>query len=142
MNGVTMGRLRQVDLADSAGKRFLQCLGRAFLRRCPYCGEGGIFKGWFNLKERCPHCDVLYEPEDGYLLGAYVVNIGLTAVLAVAAVISLMVWSNLSTLEIQLIGAGLGIGLPIFFYPYTLLIWIALDLTIHPPGDFSKRHRR
>lgn len=142
MSGVTVDNRRQVNLSNGAGRRFLQCLGRSLLRHCPYCGGGGIFKGWFSLKERCPHCNVLYEPEDGYLLGAYVVNIGLTAVVAVAVVISLMVWSSLSTLQIQLIGAGLAIGIPIFLYPYTLLFWITLDLTIHPPGDFSQRHRR
>jgi uncharacterized protein (DUF983 family) len=142
MSGVTNEGYRPVDLAESPGKRFAQCLGRSATRSCPYCGGGGIFNGWFNLKERCPNCNVLYEPEDGYLLGAYVINIGLVAVIAIASVISLMVWSDLTTLQIQMIGAGLAIGLPIFFYPYTLLLWITLDLTIHPPGDFSGRHRR
>lgn len=112
------------------------------MRRCPYCGGGGIFNGWFSLKERCPHCNVLFEPEDGYLLGGYVVNIGITAVAAIAIVITLMVVTELSVLQIQLIGAALAIGIPVFFYPYTLLFWITLDLTIHPPGDFSQRHRR
>lgn len=142
MSGVTSQGHREIDLADSPGKRFMQCAGRSVLRRCPYCGGGGIFKGWFNLQERCPHCNVLYEPEDGYLLGSYVVNIGLTAVIAIATVISLMVWSDLSVLQIQIIGAALAVGIPIFLYPYTQLLWITLDLTIHPPGDFSQRHRR
>jgi len=142
MSEVSKSAGRQVDLSDSAGKRFSQCLGRSLVRHCPYCGGGGIFKGWFSLKERCPHCNVLYEPEDGYLLGSYVVNIGITAVLSVAAVIWLLFQSNLTVLQIQLIGAGIGIGFPIFFYPYSVLFWITLDLLIHPPGDFSSRHRR
>lgn len=142
MSGVTSGASRPIDLANSPGKRFTQCAGRSFLRRCPYCGGGGIFKGWFNLKERCPNCNVLFEPEDGYLLGSYVINIGLTAVIAIATVISLMVWSDLSVVQIQIIGAALAVSIPILFYPYTLLFWITLDLTIHPPGDFSQRHRR
>lgn len=142
MSGVQSEGYRPIDLADRPGTRFIQCAGRSMVRHCPYCGGGGIFKGWFTLKERCPHCNVLYEPEDGYLLGAYVINIGLTAVLAVATVISLMVWSDLSVVQIQIIGAALAIAIPIFFYPFTLLLWITLDLTIHPPGDFSQRHRR
>lgn len=142
MNGVESEGYRPIDLADSPGKRFFQCTGRSLARRCPYCGGGGIFNGWFSLKERCPHCNVLFELEDGYLLGAYVINIGITAVLAVAAVISLMVWSDFSVVQIQIIGAALAIAIPIIFYPYTLLLWITLDLTIHPPGDFSQRHRR
>lgn len=142
MSGVQGEGYRPIDLAESAGARFFQCAGRSMVRRCPYCGGGGIFNGWFSLKERCPHCNVLFEPEDGYLLGAYVINIGLTAVLAVATVISLMVWSDLSVVQIQVIGAALAVVIPIVFYPLTLLLWITLDLTIHPPGDFSQRHRR
>lgn len=133
---------RPIALSDGAGQRFIQCFSRSLMRHCPYCGGNGIFKGWFNLKDRCPHCNVLFEPEDGYLLGAYVVNIGITAVASIAIVISLMIWSALSVLQIQIIGAALAIGIPIFMYPYTLLFWITLDLTLHPPGDFSQRHRR
>jgi uncharacterized protein (DUF983 family) len=133
---------RPIDLSESGGIRFLQALGRSTLRHCPYCGGGGIFQGWFNLKKRCPHCDVLFEPEDGYLLGAYVVNIGLTAVSAVAIVISLMVWSSLSVVQIQIIGAALAIGIPIFMYPYTLLFWISLDLMFHGNGDYSDDRRK
>jgi uncharacterized protein (DUF983 family) len=142
MSGVSREERREVDLSNSAGKRFSQCLGRSLLRHCPYCGGSNIFKGWFSLKERCPHCNVLFEPEDGYLLGSYVVNIGLTAVSAVAVVIYLMVTSSLSVLQIQVIGAALAVAIPIFMYPYTQLLWISLDLLFHPPGDFSRRHRR
>jgi uncharacterized protein (DUF983 family) len=142
MSGVSNVERRPVNLSDSAGKRLTQCLGRSLLRHCPYCGGNNIFKGWFSLKERCPHCNVLFEPEDGYLLGSYVVNIGLTAVAAVAIVIYLMVTSSLSVVQIQVIGAALAIGIPIFMYPYTQLLWITLDLLFHPPGDFSHRHRR
>jgi len=142
MSEVSGNPTRPVDLSESAGKRFTQCFGRSLLRRCPYCGGGGIFKGWFSLKERCPHCNVLYEPEDGYLLGSYVVNIGITAVLSIAAVIWLLFGSSLSVVQIQIIGAAIAIGFPIFFYPYSVLFWITLDLLIHPPGDFSLRHRR
>jgi uncharacterized protein (DUF983 family) len=142
MSGVSNVERRPVNLSDSAGKRLTQCLGRSLLRHCPYCGGNNIFNGWFSLKERCPHCNVLFEPEDGYLLGSYVVNIGLTAVAAVAIVIYLMVTSSLSVVQIQVIGAALAIGIPIFMYPYTQLLWITLDLLFHPPGDFSHRHRR
>jgi uncharacterized protein (DUF983 family) len=133
---------RPISLSSNGGQRFAQCVGRSFLRRCPYCGGGGIFKGWFSLKERCPHCDVLYEPEDGYLLGSYVVNIGITAVAAVAIVVWLMIASDLSVLQIQIIGAGLAVGLPVFLYPYTQLFWISLDLLFHPTKDYSDTRKR
>jgi uncharacterized protein (DUF983 family) len=133
---------RPINLSENGGARFLQALGRGTMRHCPYCGGGGIFQGWFSLKKRCPSCNVLFEPEDGYLLGAYVVNIGITAISAVAIVISLMIWSSMSVVQIQLIGAALAIGIPIFMYPYTLLFWIALDLAFFGHGDYSDNRRK
>ncbi len=107
--------------------------GRAILRRCPYCGRGDIFRGWFTLMEQCPTCGVTYAYETGYFLGSYAVNIVVTELLAVAAVVALLIWSDLSVLQLQAAGVTLAIGLPIFFYPFALLIWVAIDITFHPP---------
>ena len=52
-------------------------LGRALLKRCPLCGAGKLFTGWFRMKERCPGCGYLFEREEGFFLGAYVINLGI-----------------------------------------------------------------
>ena len=31
-------------------------VGRALRRRCPCCGGGGLFEGWFTMVPRCPTC--------------------------------------------------------------------------------------
>jgi hypothetical protein len=45
-------------------------------------------------------------------------------------------------LEMQIYGVVLAVALPVLFYPIALLLWIALDLAIHDPKDFSKRVRQ
>ncbi len=117
-------------------------MGRAIRRKCPYCGGGDIFKNYFTLKERCPHCDTLFEYEEGFFLGSYVFNIGFTEIIAVATVVWLIVVSGLSVLEMQIYGAALVIALPVLFYPFALLMWIAFDTSVHDPGDFSMRPRQ
>jgi len=141
MSQATAPTLRPVDLSDNALQRFGQAVGRGALRRCPYCGGSDIFQGWFTLKERCPRCNTLFAYEDGYFLGSYVMNIGVTELLTLGIVIWMLVQSSLSVLQMQIIGVSFAVGLPIFFYPYALSLWMALDLLIHPPGDFSQRHR-
>ncbi|MGB3328524.1 MAG: hypothetical protein WBA46_06180 [Thermomicrobiales bacterium] len=131
----------KVDLPEGGLQRFLTCAGRSALRHCPYCGGAHIFKNWFSLKDRCPTCNVLYEYEDGYSVGAYAINLIITEFIAVGVTLSLLIWSDLSTLALQLTGASLAIGLPIFFYPYAVLLFICLDLTFHHPRDFSERPR-
>ena len=122
-----------IDLPATPVGRFLTGAGRAMLRHCPYCGNGNIFDGWFTIKKQCPTCGVTYAYETGYFLGSYAINIVVTELIAVGLVVALIVWSDLSVLQMQIAGVALAVGLPIFFYPFALLLWIALDITFHPP---------
>ena len=117
-------------------------LGRALRRRCPYCGGGGIFKGWFELRDRCPTCGVSFDREEGYFLGALAINLIVAECLAVAVVVLLMVFSDLSLIPLEAIGISLAIGLPILFYPYSQTLWMALDLQLDPPERQTDRRLR
>ena len=49
---------------------------RAIRRRCPVCGSGSLFSGWFRMKDHCPHCGIrMRRGEDGYTLGALWFNL-------------------------------------------------------------------
>lgn len=43
----------------------LAALGRGLRRRCPRCGRGKLFEGWYDLKDRCSACDLDFDPEPG-----------------------------------------------------------------------------
>ncbi len=131
--------IREVDLSSNALTRTLQTLGRGLTRRCPYCGGPRIFKNWFSLKERCPSCNTLFAHEDGYFLGAYPLNLVLTSLIAVLVAIWLIAGTDLSVLQMQIIAVVLVVGLPLVLYPYTLSLWMTIDLLLHP--RFAERHR-
>jgi uncharacterized protein (DUF983 family) len=133
---------RPVQLPASGGARFLTAAGRAIRRKCPYCGGGGIFEKFSTLRKRCPHCHTLFAYEDGYFLGAYAVNVIAMIFLGIGLVFALIALTDLSVLQMQILGAAIVIVLPILLYPLSLLIWIAIDVALHPPGDFSERDRR
>jgi hypothetical protein len=40
----------------------------------------------------------------------------------------------MSTLQLQITGVVLAIGMPILFFPFSRTLWIAFDLAVHPPG--------
>ena len=59
-----------------------------FLQRCPRCGEGRIYERGMKMNERCPVCNLHFERERGYFLGAMYVSYAMaTAFLVVALVI-------------------------------------------------------
>ena len=58
----------------------------------------------------------------------------------------IVVWmiaaTAMSVLQMQIWAVVLAVGMPVLFYPIAVLLWIALDIAIHDPGDFSHRTRR
>ncbi len=48
-------------------------------QRCPRCRQGAIyrcplFRGWLAMHERCPVCNLKFEREQGYFVGAMYVS--------------------------------------------------------------------
>ena len=109
-------------------------LARGLLKRCPRCGEGRIFKGFFELPSHCPHCAYPFEREEGYWTGAMIVNIGACmawfAVLFVGTIVATLPDVNwVLLLAVGLLTMGV---LPVVFYPHSKTIWMAFDLYWHP----------
>jgi uncharacterized protein (DUF983 family) len=48
-------------------------------QRCPRCCEGKIYAGGMKMNPRCPVCDLLFEREPGYFLGAMYISYGMAS---------------------------------------------------------------
>ncbi len=112
-------------------------LARGLTKRCPLCGSGRLFSGWFRMKERCPGCRHRFEREEGWFLGAYVVNLGIAEGLllllgVVPAIVFLAANPDASLVPFLLGGAVGAIGAPLFFYPFSRTTWAAIDLLMRP----------
>src|SRR5438445_5297709 len=102
-------------------------------QRCPRCRSGNIFrKSLFlfpGMHERCPACDLKFEREPGYFLGAMYIGYGLA--LATIAGFSFLLWS-LSHWTFQAVVIG-GVLLFLPFAPLLTVmarvLWIYLDQT-------------
>jgi uncharacterized protein (DUF983 family) len=38
---------------------------RGFARRCPSCGRGSLYAGWYRLRKSCEACGFVYREEKG-----------------------------------------------------------------------------
>ena len=136
------GEIGTRGLPGGGGGRLAALLVRGLGRRCPYCGGAGIFAGYFSLRERCPTCGVSFDREEGYFLGAMLVNLLVAEFLTVAVAVALMIFTDLSLLPLEAIAISLAVGLPILFYPYSRMLWMALDLLVDPPERQAERRLR
>lgn len=118
-----------VPVRPSAGRM----LGRGAAKRCAACGAGHLFTGWFRMAERCPSCAYHFEREEGFFLGAYVLNLavaqGLVMLLAVVPTIVLRNANPDASLVPVIVGAVAGVLLaPLAFYPWSKTLWVAVEL--------------
>jgi uncharacterized protein (DUF983 family) len=60
----------------------LRALWRGLSKRCPRCGQGGLFDGWFRARERCSSCGLLFEASPGSVWAFWVVGDRVFVVLA------------------------------------------------------------
>ena len=94
------------------------------------------------MLDRCPGCGYRFEREEGFFLGAYVINltiseIGVGAVL-VPLIIQLAQGRTVSLVPWLAVGAAVQLVLPFLFYPFSRTIWAAFDLMMRPLDPYEE----
>ncbi len=102
-------------------------IGRALRLRCPRCGQGKLFLGWFTMPERCSACSFKYERAPGYFLGSAYINYGLTAVTLTAMYFFLHFGLDLSNRELAAPLAAFCVVFPLLVFRHARALWLALD---------------
>ncbi len=109
-------------------------LARALRKRCAHCGAGGIFTSWGQLAPQCTGCGYTFEREEGYWVGAMIVNLGMAQLLFAVILLGSMVltWPDVPWTTVVVLSAAAMVGFPVWFYPRSKTIWVWVDATVHP----------
>jgi uncharacterized protein (DUF983 family) len=109
-------------------------LKRGFRRRCAVCGQKKLFRRWVIMVEQCPRCSFRFQREPGQWLGSWFLNICLAQLVVVGILVAGVVAGSPRPPILALsIAAGLAACLfPIWFFPYSRTIWVAIDLAMRP----------
>lgn len=118
-------------------------LVRALRRRCLACGARGLFSGWFTMRNRCPACGFDYEREEGYWVGAMILNIGGAQLLFLATFVGglLATWPDVPWTGLWIAGIAVMVVFPAWFYPYSRTLWVWGDLWLNPRGGGDAQER-
>lgn len=104
-----------------------QLVGRALKLRCPRCGEGRLFIGWFTMPERCSVCRLKYERAPGYFLGAAYINYGIIALGTTFAFVLLRYGANIPTATLKYPLLAVCLTVPLLTFRHARALWLALD---------------
>jgi uncharacterized protein (DUF983 family) len=128
-----MGAGRRVH---SQNRHMLRRTARAVLLRCPNCGASGVVRR-LTLVERCSRCGHRFERHEGYWIGAVALNtvatIGLFGVVLVAGTV--LMWPEVNWGALTVAVVAISALFPIAFYPWSKLLWVAFELSMHPVED-------
>jgi uncharacterized protein (DUF983 family) len=95
--------------------------------RCPACGKSSIARAPFRIADSCPSCGVIFKREEGFFVGAILINVVVTeAAILFAYLVSIQV----TNAEYQTIIAVLfvvALVFPVAFYHHSWSIWLSLD---------------
>lgn len=121
--------------------RFWLLLIRAIRLRCPFCGQGKLFRHPFRMHDHCPNCEAKLEREPGFYLGSIYFNYGLTALISAIAYPVLLLNKVLPDWQLQAIILGFVVVFPLWFFRYARSLWLGFDEFADPRTDVGSNKR-
>lgn len=107
---------------------------RGFLKHCPVCDQGHLFRQWVRMVEVCPRCGLHFRRLPGHWLGSWFINICVTqTALVLVLIIGVAVTYPTTPMPLLAVLTLLAAILtPLAFFPFARTIWCAIDLAMRP----------
>lgn len=102
---------------------------------CPRCREGGLYRAFATLRDRCERCDYDFHPEPGFYLGAMMMPYFFSAAVTVPA----GVYFKLSGTEMPALLIKIAV---VYFVALLFLLYYARPVWLHLEHRISDRIRR
>ncbi|HMK24242.1 MAG TPA: DUF983 domain-containing protein [Terriglobales bacterium] len=113
-------------------------------QRCPRCRQGQIFRGsaflgFPKMHARCPACDLRFEREAGYFLGAMYISyiLGVALIVLIAAMLWWMTGWAVTKCTLWAVVLFLPPAPAITYF--SRVLWIYLDQSFDPDRDGQPR---
>lgn len=117
-------------------------VARALRLRCPACGRGRLFDGWFAMPAHCAVCDFRYEREQGYFVGAIYVNFAMTVLVGLVPVVAADIAWGLTIGQQLAIALPLMVIVPVMAFRWSRSLWLTVDYVVTSFDDRAMRERR
>lgn len=82
---------------------------------------------------QCQVCDLKFEREQGYFLGAIYINYAVTVMIMLTGFFILEYMTNVSLALQIILWCIFGALFPMFFYRYSKSLWLSIDCIFDPP---------
>jgi uncharacterized protein (DUF983 family) len=106
---------------------------RAGIRlRCPRCAVGKLYAQPFKMYDHCHHCNLKYEREQGYFIGAIYINYAATVAIAVPGFLLLDTFTSMTINQQLLLWIPFAVIFPLICFHHARSLWLVLDHFFNP----------
>ena len=113
---------------EQNARPIFRTLARGARLCCPVCGRAPVFQSPFRVRPHCPACGALFQREEGFFVGAIMVNV-VTTEAAVMLTAGLWLLSSADSGGATLLTLLFAVALlfPVAFYHHAWSLWLAGD---------------
>jgi uncharacterized protein (DUF983 family) len=112
--------------------RAKRLLRRGLMLRCPDCGLGPLYRSPFRMNTHCKYCDLIYEREQGYFIGAIYLNVIGTESLLLGTLLIYGLMTGKIDQTILTVLIVLALTLPLAFFHHSRSLWLCIDYILNP----------
>ena len=129
---------------DGDGRSITRALSRGLTLCCPVCGGARVFQSPFRVRHHCPVCGALFQREEGFFVGAIMINVVTTeaAVMATAGLWLLSTAGGGGGAALLTLLFAVALLFPVAFYHHAWSLWLAADHLVEglPQGGGFKKN--
>ena len=128
MGDAARGRFDGGFAVSQEGRSITGTLSRGARLCCPVCGRATVFQSPFRVRRDCPACGAVFQREEGFFVGAIMINV-VTTEAAVMATAGLWLLSSGAGDGGAMLAMLFAVALlfPVAFYHHAWSLWLAVD---------------
>jgi len=116
----------------------VETIRRALTLRCPACGNSSIIQKPFHIKHHCEHCHALFKREEGFFVGAILMNVVVTELIILVVCFFALLLLGADYDDVLKILFAVAILFPILFFHHSWSLWLAFDYLIESLPKYEK----
>lgn len=120
----------------------IETVSRGLRLRCPACGRASIVQSPFRIRKTCPVCSVSFNREEGFFVGAILVNVVATeASILLVYLVSIASHRDINQSLLTVLFV-LAVAFPLVFYHHSWAIWLSFDHLVESLPQVSSKGPR
>lgn len=121
--------------------RISSLLRRCAILRCPACGLASIFQTPFQVRHHCTSCRALFQREDGFFVGAIMINVVTTEVVGLLFYFACLLLIGYSDRLVLFTFLPLTLSFPVAFYHHSWSMWLSGDYLVEGLPHYPEPNR-